>query len=71
MQVDLGWCRAFFGRAIDLHRRPPLAFLQVVWPNREGGFPWDIAEDDPARRRQPGLWLRPDEHPAGVWTQDL
>ncbi|MFI5808594.1 DUF4262 domain-containing protein [Streptomyces sp. NPDC051561] len=68
--VDYRWYRAFFGTAIDFYRKPPFPFLQVLWPNRDGAFPWQDGGDDLATR-QPQLSLHPDEHPAGAWTQDL
>ncbi|MCZ4103011.1 DUF4262 domain-containing protein [Streptomyces sp. H39-C1] len=68
--VDYRWYRAFFGGAIRFYRKPPFPFLQVAWPNREGAFPWQPAGED-LLARQPRLWLRPQEHPVGVWTQDV
>ncbi|MGA5757182.1 DUF4262 domain-containing protein [Nonomuraea bangladeshensis] len=69
--VDYHWYRAFFGTAIGFYRRPPFPFLQVVWPGRDGTFPWHPDGDDRYRDHQPHLWLRPDEHSPGIWTQDL
>lgn len=68
--VDYRWYSAFFGGAIGFYRKPPFAFAQVVWPSKNGAFPWQTAGDE-LLDRQPRLWIRPDEHPAGVWTQDL
>jgi hypothetical protein len=68
--VDYRWYKAFFGTAIGFYRKPPFPFLQVVWPNRDGAFPWQTGGED-LLGRQPRLSLRPDGHPAGVWTQDL
>ncbi|MFG2660902.1 YrhB domain-containing protein [Streptomyces sp. NPDC048425] len=48
----------------------PFPLLQAVWPNRDGAFPRQPGGED-LLERQPCLWLRPDEHPVGVWTQDL
>ena len=53
------------------YRRPPLPILQVVWPNRDGLFPWQPGTDLPFRHAQPWLWLDPKQHPAGVWTRRL
>lgn len=69
--VDLRWCRPFFGRIIGFYRRPLLPFLQAVWPDSTGLYPWDAGSDEVARSSQPQLWLSPAEHPQGVWTQDL
>ncbi|MFI6357979.1 DUF4262 domain-containing protein [Streptomyces sp. NPDC050743] len=68
--VDYRWYKAFFGTAIGYYRKPPFPFLQVVWPNRDGAFPWEPGGED-LLGRQPRLSLNPDEHPVGVWTQDL
>ncbi|AYV32210.1 hypothetical protein EES41_36245 [Streptomyces sp. ADI95-16] len=68
--VDYRWYKAFFGTAISYYRKPPFPVLQVVWPNRDGAFPWQPGGED-ALTHQPRLDLHPDEHPAGVWTQDL
>ncbi|MET7474656.1 DUF4262 domain-containing protein [Streptomyces sp. NPDC005648] len=68
--VDYRWYKAFFGTALGYYRKPPLPFLQVVWPNRDGAFPWQPGGED-LLVRQPRLWLRPDEHPAGVWTKEV
>lgn len=67
--VDQGWYRAFFGTALAFYRRPPLPFLQLVWPDRDGHFPWQRPSEDAPR--QPALWLAPDDHPPGVWTAAL
>ncbi|MGY6027040.1 DUF4262 domain-containing protein [Streptomyces spinosirectus] len=68
--VDYRWHKAFFGTAIGYYRKPPLPFLQVIWPDREGVFPGQPGGEG-LLARQPRLELRPDEHPVGVWTQDL
>ncbi|MGI5254547.1 DUF4262 domain-containing protein [Actinacidiphila glaucinigra] len=68
--VDYRWYRAFFGAAIGFYRKPPFPFLQIVWPNRDGAYPWQPGGED-LIGLQPRLDLHPDKHPAGVWTQDL
>ncbi|MCH5677311.1 DUF4262 domain-containing protein [Streptomyces gilvus] len=68
--VDYRWYKAFFGTAIGFYRRPPVPFLQVLWPDREGDFPGQPGGED-LLGRQPRLSLPPEEHPVGVWTQDL
>jgi hypothetical protein len=69
--IVLTWCNTLFGRTIGFYRRPPIPFLQVLWPDRDGRFMWDAGSDDALRRRQPQLWLAPGEHPPGVWAQDM
>ncbi|MFI8291600.1 DUF4262 domain-containing protein [Streptomyces sp. NPDC085614] len=66
--ADLRWYREFFGGAIAFHRRPPFPVLQVVWPDAEGRFLWQVGTAEPYGRSQPRLWLRPAEHPEGVWS---
>lgn len=68
--VDYRWYKAFFGTAIGYYRRPPFPFLQAVWQSRDGAFPWQPGGEE-LLDRQPRLSLRPDEHPIGVWTQDV
>ncbi|SRR6266568_19664 len=68
--VDYRWYKAFFGTAIGFYQRPPFPFLQVVWPSRDGIFPWQPGGEE-LLSHQPRLWLNPDAHPVGVWTQDL
>ncbi|MCO8277949.1 DUF4262 domain-containing protein [Actinoplanes sp. TRM 88003] len=65
-EVEPDWFRAFFGQAMWFYRRPPVPVLQVVWPDRQGAFPWDTGS-----LAQPHLWLTPEKHPPGVWTQDV
>ncbi|WP_131739097.1 DUF4262 domain-containing protein [Actinomadura roseirufa] len=69
--VDVRWYGALLGGALAFYRRPPLPFLQVVWPNPEGLFPWQPGTDLPFRHSQPWLWLAPSQHPQGVWTRHL
>jgi hypothetical protein len=38
-------------------------FLQVMWPDQDGRFPWEASGDF-----QPRLWLPVDDHPPGPWT---
>ena len=68
--VDYRWYKAFFGTAIDFYGRPPFPYLQVVWPTRGGAFPWQPG-GAALFSHQPQLWLHPDSHPAGVWTEGL
>lgn len=69
--IDPRWYKAFFGSAISFYRRPPIPFVQVLWTDRHGRFPTDADCEPVVRERQPRLWLRPEQHPRGVWTQDL
>jgi Domain of unknown function (DUF4262) len=69
--VDTGWraaggllsiANSFYGMV-----RPP--YLQVVWSDREGRFPWDRDHQPTRGRTQPMLWLPPDDNPPSPWTR--
>ncbi|HET9442350.1 MAG TPA: DUF4262 domain-containing protein [Acidimicrobiales bacterium] len=53
------WYPHLFDDALWFARRPPLPVLQVVWPDDGTGRGPD----------QPRLWLTPQEHPRGWWTE--
>ncbi|MEU8320766.1 DUF4262 domain-containing protein [Nonomuraea sp. NPDC048881] len=67
--VDLSWYREFFGCAISFYRRLSFPVLEVLWPDRDGRFPWNTGYDEQYRELQPHLWLNPEDHPTGVWTK--
>ncbi|MFG2576351.1 DUF4262 domain-containing protein [Streptomyces sp. NPDC048481] len=69
--IASGWYRTFFGQALGFYRRPPLPVLQVAWPDAEGRFLWEEQADRKYRESQPRLWLRPSDHPVGIWTTEL
>ena len=70
--VDERWHRVFFGAALGFYRTTPrVPFLQVVWSDDRGHYP---EHRDFARRLealQPRLWLPPDDHPPGPWTEQI
>ncbi|MFD7232084.1 DUF4262 domain-containing protein [Streptomyces sp. NPDC059881] len=70
-QVNLRWYRTFFGQAIGFYRRPPFPVLQVAWPDADDRFHWAEQAEGRHRESQPQLWLRPSEHPVGIWTTEL
>jgi hypothetical protein len=53
---------AFYGMV-----RPP--YLQVVWPDRNGRFPWEPGFQAAFDRMQPLLWLHRDDNPPSRWTR--
>jgi hypothetical protein len=69
--ADPRWHEAAFGGALAFYRRTPVTFLQVVWPDPNGRFPWDEGTDGVYRRAQPVLWVDPHRHPGGPWTRRL
>jgi len=58
----LGISNAFYGMV-----RPP--YLQVVWSDRSGKFPWDQGFRRELDRMQPLLWLPRDDNPPSPWTR--
>jgi len=47
--------------------RPP--YLQVVWPDKHGRFPWEPGFQSAFDRMQPLLWLHRDDNPPSPWTR--
>jgi hypothetical protein len=69
--VDPGWHGRAFPGALAFYRRQPLPFLQVVWSDEGGLYPWQPGTELRYRHAQPWLWLDPRQHPDGVWTRRL
>ena len=70
-QVDVSWrttngllaiSNAFYGMV-----RPP--YLQVVWSDKNGRFPWEPGFQAAFDRMQPLLWLPRDDNPPSTWTR--
>jgi hypothetical protein len=53
-----GWHPTYLGAALGYYRQPAPEFLQVVWPDREGRFPWQDG-DERFRDSQPQAWRAP------------
>jgi hypothetical protein len=68
--VELSWRQtrllaisdAFYGMV-----RVP--YLQVVWSDPDGRFPWQRGFQRGLERRQPLLWLPQDDNPPSAWTR--
>lgn len=60
---DLLWFAPWFGQ------RLPMPYLQLVWPDRYGHFPWDEEAGQRCRTHQPQSWIPMDEHATGHWTR--
>jgi Domain of unknown function (DUF4262) len=43
--IHYGWYEDLFGQAIGFYRRPPLPFMQIVWPDRDRLWPWEDGVD--------------------------
>jgi hypothetical protein len=69
--VDPRWHEAAFGGAMAFYRSTPLTFLQVVWPDPAGLFPWEPGTEAAYVRAQPTLWVEPRLHAEGPWTRRL
>lgn len=57
VEVPLQAYRAYLGTAIWFYANLPRPFpcLQIVWPDREGRFPWEVGCDPSLKRFQPVL----------------
>jgi len=55
-RIDDSWLDLLFAE-----RESP-EFLQVVWPDQDGRYPWEEGQF------QPRLWLPVADHPPGPWT---
>src|SRR5262245_15942644 len=65
-RVDESWFDDLFCAGLAFYQRPPLPFVQVVWPDPAGRFPWQPGAAG-ACRQQPTLVLPADEHPDSPW----
>ena len=44
-------------------------YQQIIWPDRQGGLPWEPGFEARFEGLQPLLWLPRDDHPPGAWTR--
>ncbi|WCN83659.1 DUF4262 domain-containing protein [Micromonospora sp. LH3U1] len=65
--VDPSWHDALFGTVHRFYRDSAVPFQQLVWPDRNGLWPWDEEATQSSRNRQANSWLPVSEHPAGAW----
>lgn len=66
-RVHPGWYPTLFGFAIGFYRGVVPPFVQLVWPDSHGLFPWQPGCGLRCRTVQPQLWLPPELHPDGPW----
>ena len=68
--VDLSWrMTSLFAVSDEFYGfvRPP--YLQVVWADKYGRFPWEPRFQAAFRDTQPFLWLPRDDNPPSAWTR--
>jgi hypothetical protein len=65
--VDESWRDPLFGSAHRFYRLWPVPVRQLVWPDRDGRWPWDPEATQTCRTRQASAWLPVSEHPDGGW----
>lgn len=68
--VDLSWrMTCMFAVSDEFYGfvRPP--YLQVVWADRNGRFPWEPRFQAAFAGAQPLLWLPRDDNPPSPWTR--
>lgn len=65
-RVHPSWYPELFGYALWF-TGPPLPFLQAVWPDQTGLYPWDEDVGDRCLRDQPRGWEPYDQQPSGPW----
>lgn len=58
-EVPLHVYEEYFGRAIDFYESENFPVLQLVYPDREGRWPWDVAANEGFRLGQPVLAYEP------------
>jgi len=61
--VDSAWNRAMFGYARWFYRQREPEFLECVWPDLSGRFPWEPEFEARHQRLQPALWTTPAQAP--------
>lgn len=66
--VDSGWVAPLFGCTRWFYRNPNPPLQQLVWPDPHHRMPWDEDASQGCGVGQARLWLSPEKHPPGVWT---
>jgi hypothetical protein len=65
--VHPSWHDALFGTAWRFYQGTTVPFLQLVWPDGAGVWPWHDNATVSSRTRQAFAWLPVEEHPLGGW----
>jgi hypothetical protein len=66
-EIDPSWHRSLFTPMCGYYDTSEIPVRQVVWPDRDGRWPWDAAATATCRERQPRAWVPVDEHSPGAW----
>ncbi len=67
--VHPAWYAPLFGAMTWFAQQPPLPMLQLVWPDADRRYPWDLDAGVTDHTDQAQLWLAPEAHPEGVWRR--
>ncbi|MGC9667186.1 DUF4262 domain-containing protein [Planosporangium sp. 12N6] len=65
--VDPSWYRPLFGAMGGYYGSFDVPVRQLVWPDRDGIWPWHDAATVSCRERQPRAWVPVDRHAEGGW----
>jgi hypothetical protein len=65
--VDPSWHRSLFAAMCAYYGTLETPVRQLVWPDRDGRWPWDPAATATCRERQPQVWVAVDQHAEGPW----
>jgi hypothetical protein len=66
-EVHPTWREPLFGAVCSYYGTTEVPVRQVVWPDRDGRWPWDEAASEACRLGQPQAWLPVADHPEGGW----
>jgi len=67
--VHVSWHDALFGTAWRFYQGVTVPVLQLVWPDRNGLWPWQEGATATSRTRQAFAWRPLAGHPAGDWRR--
>jgi hypothetical protein len=65
--VHASWDDALFGTAWRFYQHATVPVVQLVWPDRNGVWPWQEGATVTSRTLQAFAWLPVAGHPAGGW----
>jgi hypothetical protein len=65
--IHPSWHRSLFPTIGGYYGTLEVPVRQLVWPDRDGRWPWDSAATLTCRERQPSAWVPLEEHREGAW----